>query len=102
MKIGLFSDAHYCHSESLDNTRRPSLSLKKIKEAMDNFKEANVDVCFCLGDLTDHSPADTKESVVSCFKEALSLILSYGIPFHFVPGNHDYLMMTAKEVKNEF
>ena len=102
MKIGLFSDAHYCHSESLDNTRRPSLSLKKIKEAMDNFKEANVDVCFCLGDLTDHSPADTKESVVSCFKEALSLILSYGIPFHFVPGNHDYLMMTAKEVKKEF
>ena len=101
MKIGLFTDAHYCHAESLDNTRRPSLSLMKIKEAMGKFKNEKVDACFCLGDLTDHAPEDSKENVVSCFKEALSLILSYNIPFYFVPGNHDYLMMSGSEVEKE-
>ena len=97
MKIGVFSDAHYCHTESF-GTRRPSLSLAKIREAMDMFREACVDICICLGDLTDHAPEDTKEDVAACFREALALIRSYNIPFYLVPGNHDYLMMTVKEL----
>ncbi len=100
MKIGLFSDAHYCHAESLDNTRRPSLSLGKIKEAMQVFKRENVDYCFCLGDLTDHAPNDSKESVVNCFNKAIAEILSYGIPFFLIPGNHDYLMMSKSDVES--
>ena len=98
MKIGVFSDAHYCHAEVLCDTRRSSLSLAKIREAMDVFRAAGVDACICLGDLTDHAPTDTKEDVVSCFGEILGLIRSYNIPFYLVPGNHDYLMMTADEL----
>ena len=98
MKIGVFTDAHYCHAEVLCNTRRPSLSLAKTREAMDAFRSAGVDACICLGDLTDHGPTDTKEDVVSCFYEMLGLIHSYKIPFYLVPGNHDYLMMTADEL----
>ena len=98
MKIGLFADAHYCHADVLCGTRRPSLSLSKIREAMDVFREASVDTCICLGDLTDHAPKDTKEDVLACFHEALDVIRSYNIPFYLVPGNHDYLMMTADEL----
>jgi len=98
MKIGIFTDAHYCHAEALCGTRRPSLSLSKIREAMEAFRAENVDICICLGDLTDHAPNDTKEGVVACFREALELIRSYGIPFYLVPGNHDYLMLTGDEL----
>jgi alkaline phosphatase len=99
MKIGLFADAHYCHADVLCGTRRPSLSLSKIREAMDVFREASVDTCICLGDLTDHAPKDTKEDVLACFHEALNMIRSYNIPFYLVPGNHDYLTMTAEELE---
>ena len=95
MKIGVFTDAHYCHADVLCGTRRPSLSLSKIREAMDMFREASVDICICLGDLTDHASEDTKEDVLACFHEALDVIRSYNLPFYLVPGNHDYLMMTA-------
>lgn len=99
MKIGLFTDVHYCKAEVLCTNRRPSLSIGKLREAMDAFKAEKVDACLCLGDLTDHAPTDTKEDVVACFREALALIRSYGIPFHFVPGNHDYLMLTGEELE---
>lgn len=99
MKIGVFTDAHYCHSEILCYTRRPSLSLKKIREAMEDFCKNGVELCICLGDLTDHGAEDTKESVAGCFFEALELIRSYGIPFILVPGNHDYLMLNASELE---
>ncbi len=101
MKIGIFADAHYCHADALCGTRRPSLSLLKIREAMDAFSAAGVDICICLGDLTDHAPTDTKEDVLSCFSESLKLINSYHIPFYLVPGNHDYIVMTAEELFEE-
>lgn len=98
MKIGIFTDAHYCHADILCDTRRPFLSIAKIREAMDAFRLNGVDLCICLGDLTDHAPTDTKEDVISCFHEAIELIRSYNIPFYLVPGNHDYLMMSANEL----
>ena len=99
MKIGIFTDVHYCKAEVLCETRRPSMSLGKLKEAMDAFKSASVDFCLCLGDLTDHAEGDTKADVVSCYNEVLNLIFSYEIPFYFVPGNHDYLMLGGKEIE---
>lgn len=98
MKIGLFTDSHYCKAERLCETRCPSLSLHKIQEAMDAFRRDKADICFCLGDLTDHAPTDTKEDVAACYREVMELIHSYGIPFYVVPGNHDYLMMRAEEM----
>ena len=99
MKLGIFTDSHYCNAESMDNTRRPSLSLDKIKDAMKAFADAKVDACFCMGDLTDHAPGNTKEDVVKCFKECVEMIKSYNIPFNFIPGNHDYIIMNHDEVE---
>jgi len=101
MKIGLFSDPHYCRAEVLCKTRRPNLSLRKIRQAMDAFAAAGVDLVFCLGDLTDHAPGDSKADVRENFREIIDLLQAYPLPFYLVPGNHDYLMMTAEEMAEE-
>ena len=98
MKIGVFTDCHYCHTEYLGPTRRPILSLNKVREAMEVFSAQKVDMVFCLGDMTDHNEQSTKDDIISCFNELMSLIEFYHIPFYLVPGNHDYLVMLAEDM----
>ena len=100
MKIGLFSDPHYCKSENIGGGRTPTLSYEKIKEAMTCFKEQKVDMCFCLGDLTDCPQGITKEEALRNLDEILSLIRSYEIPFYLIPGNHDFLLLTREDLAN--
>ena len=95
MRLGIFTDSHYCNEEVLCKTRRPSLSLKKIAEAMDAFGAASVDFCICLGDLID--VGTSKEASLKCCQEAIDLIRSYGIPYRVIPGNHDYSVFSAEE-----
>lgn len=95
MRLGIFTDSHYCKVEVLCKTRRPSLSLKKIAEAMDAFQAASVDFCVCLGDLID--VGTSKEDSLKCCQEAIALIVSYGIPYRVIPGNHDYTVFSAEK-----
>ena len=101
MKIGLFSDPHYCQSDDVGGDRRAKLSYEKIKVAMGKFKESGVELCFCLGDLTDNAQGDTREISKANLKEITELINSFGIPFYLVPGNHDYLMLKREDLKEE-
>ena len=101
MKIGLFTDCHYCHADLIGDSRRSLLSYKKTKEAMEEFAKENVDMVFCLGDITDHNEGCTREEIIFCFKEIIDLIKSYNIPFYLVPGNHDYLVMSASDIESE-
>ena len=96
MKIGLFTDTHYCDAESL-GTRRPSLSYGKVKIAMDQFKAQGVDIVFCLGDLVDCPDGLTREDTLRSLRKILDLIESYEIPFYMVPGNHDYIALTGAD-----
>ena len=96
MKVALFTDPH-CSPTKINGSRRPSLSRGKIVEAMEAFREAEAEICFCLGDLTDTADEDTRESVCARITELSGMIRSYGIPFHLVPGNHDYLEATAED-----
>ena len=98
MKIGLFSDPHYCKIERLGETRMPALSYNKVKEAMEHFKAQKVDICFCLGDLTDSPEGVTKDDAKRNLEEILCLINSYGIPFYLVPGNHDFITLTREDL----
>ena len=98
MKLGLFSDPHYCKAELLGKNRRPKRSLERMREAMEVFRAEGVDACICLGDFTDCAPGDTKEAVLSNFSEALALVRSYEIDFTLIPGNHDYLMLTGEDL----
>ena len=94
MKIGLFADSHYCNKESIGN-RKPMLSFEKIKTAMESFKQNEVDLIICLGDLVDE--CDTKSENVDCIKQLCEMIYSYNIPFFSLMGNHDYQNFTRKE-----
>ncbi len=97
MKIALFTDPH-CSPTEINGTRRPSLSEGKIKEAMEAFRTAGAEICFCLGDLTDTADEDTHESVCARISHLSGMIRSFGIPFYLVPGNHDYLEATAEDM----
>lgn len=87
MKIGVFADPHYCMADRRCGTRRPILSLGKIREAMGAFREAKVDLCICMGDLVDRG--ETPEEPIRCLSEAMELIRGSGIPYRIIPGNHD-------------
>lgn len=101
MKIGLFSDPHYCHLEDVGGGRKPLASYNKIKEAMESFKAQGVDLCFCLGDLVDCPQGTTKEECKKNLRDIMSLINSYGIPFYLVHGNHDFLGLSEKDFEME-
>ena len=101
MKIGLFSDPHYCNRSDVGGDRRASLSYDKIKEAMSAFKEANVSLCICMGDLTDCPEGDTKEDAKRNLSTIMGLINSYGIPFYLVVGNHDCIALSPEDFKFE-
>ncbi len=97
MKLGLFSDPHACNREVTCGTRRPALSYGKIREAMEAFRDAEVDGVVCLGDLVDE--CDTMEENVKAVTELAAMIRSYGIPFRYVMGNHDYQNFTREEFR---
>lgn len=87
MKLGLFTDPHYCTKDVTCGTRRPVLSYGKIREAMDAFRDARVDLVVCLGDLMDD--CGSPEANTQKLREVSALIRSYGIPFYCLMGNHD-------------
>ena len=99
MKIGLFTDCHYNKATEIGGGRRPAESYGKIKISMEAFKENGVDICFCLGDMTDHVEGDTREEIVDSLNKLADLIFSFGIPFYLIPGNHDYLMTSGEDIK---
>lgn len=99
MKIGLFTDPHYCKADDLGLNRRPVFSLGKIKEAMEAFSRQGVEICFCLGDLVDRAKGDTKNDVLENLRSVWDLISSFEIPFYLVPGNHDFVDLTRKDFK---
>ncbi len=94
MKIGLFTDSHYCDKETTcSGTRFPRQSFEKIKNAMENFRDC--DLVISLGDLVDD--CDDTEKNIKKIKEITELIRSYGIPFISLMGNHDYQNFTREE-----
>lgn len=95
MRLGLFADPHYCRADVLCRTRRPRLSLDKIRAAMEAFAASGVELCICMGDLIDH--CDSAEESRQCLDEVMSLIRSYPLPFRLLPGNHDYGVFSAEE-----
>jgi len=95
MRLGLFTDPHYCNKELTCRNRRPVLSYGKVLEAMEHFRAAHVDLVLCLGDLID----DCGDKQLNAEKtvELISLIRSYDIPFYSLMGNHDAHVFTKEE-----
>lgn len=94
MKLGLFSDPHYCDKE-MNSPRRFMQSYGKIEIAMEYFKKNGADMIICLGDLVDD--CRNYEDNVRSIEKITTLIRSYGIPFYCLMGNHDYQNFTREE-----
>ncbi|MBO5287180.1 MAG: metallophosphoesterase [Clostridia bacterium] len=101
MKIGLFTDIHYCETDYLGELRQPRLAFKRTCSIMEHFKAEGVELCFCLGDLTDHAEGNTRSDIYACYKKIMDMIKSYEIPFYLVPGNHDYLMLSESDLVSQ-
>lgn len=100
MKIGIFSDLHFCSSEYLGLGREPKRGFERLTLALNDFKQNEVDFCVCLGDMVDKSEGDTKDEVLGYLSECMQKIRALEIPFYLVPGNHDFLMLTREDFKS--
>lgn len=87
IKVGIFTDPHTSLDVVSGKTRRPSLSIGKIKRIMDIFKAEGVEYVLCLGDTADGCGG--VEYAAEMVKIVMDLIRSYGIPTHAIIGNHD-------------
>ena len=95
MRIGLFTDSHYCNKEMLGEGRRPALGYERIENELPKFKDNGVDLVICLGDLVDdcHNEKENIEMV----RKISSMIRSFGMDFYCLMGNHDYQNFTREE-----
>jgi len=98
LKIGLFSDSHYCKEPVPEKGRNSFLSFEKIREAMEDFKKNRADLVMCLGDMGDIG--EHRENSQKDLKELVEMIRSYGIPFLYVAGNHDFKVAYIEELGN--
>lgn len=87
VKVGIFTDPHSSLYVISTRTRRPSLSIGKIKRIMDIFKAEGVEYVLCLGDLIDD--CGSEEQTGEMIRIIMDLVRSYGMPFYTLYGNHD-------------
>lgn len=87
MKIGLFSDTHYCDRAIVNGDRKPRVAFDRLAAALDAFQKEQVSLVVCLGDMINYN-GDKAESRASLTKIS-TLIRNAGIPCVCCMGNHD-------------
>lgn len=87
MKIGLFSDTHYCDRDIVNGDRKPKVAFARLGEALAEFKRNGVELVVCLGDLINYN-GDIDESRNS-LAEISSLVRNSGLKCVCCMGNHD-------------
>lgn len=95
MKLGLFTDPHYCDKEVGQGGRCPKDSLRKIREAMDFFKEEKCNLVVCLGDLIDSDVSHQQE--IDNLQAVKQIIDASGLQTVVLMGNHDAQVFTDEE-----
>jgi alkaline phosphatase len=85
--LGIFTDTHYCHKPD-DGERFFQNSLDKMRNLTRLFRERQVDLTFCLGDLIDTEEND-KDAAALRLEEALAVWRTVSVPLYLCPGNHD-------------
>jgi manganese-dependent ADP-ribose/CDP-alcohol diphosphatase len=98
MKIGLIADPHYCSREVLCGRRRPILSLRKLQDAVREFRRQGVELIICLGDLVDSD--ESMEKNRENLKLASSVLTDSGIECRLCMGNHDAFIFDKEEFRD--
>ena len=47
MKIGIFTDTHYCDLDLLEQDRKPRYAYAAVKMAFEDFKAQDVQIAVC-------------------------------------------------------
>ena len=89
MKIGIFTDAHYCSREGYQD------SFTKIEEALIGFVKEGCAFAVFLGDLVDKENSGEEE--LANLREISALFNKYPIKTYVVVGNHDTLNFEKSE-----
>lgn len=97
MKLGIFTDPHYGVLKEDLVTRRPSMSLNKLKTVVGKFKEAQVDAIICLGDWITIYP--DRDVMTDCLLKMAEVAKSVNIPIYTCMGNHDGEVFSKEEFK---
>ena len=95
MKLGIFTDPHYALADRLTGTRRPRLSIGKVREAMAAFQQAKVDAILCLGDWI--SLWGGREETADRLREFAEEVQKPGLPVYTCMGNHDREAFSREE-----
>lgn len=95
MKIGIFTDTHYCKLTLLEQERNPSRAYDAVKTAFDEFKRHSVETAVCLGDLVHFH--DGFDESIRHLERISDLINSYGIPIYHCMGNHDNEIVSGED-----
>ncbi len=95
VKIGIFTDTHYCALETLEQNRKPQRVYESVKTAYEDFKQQGVSLAVCLGDFI-HYNNGLDESKMH-LKKLAGLIHSFDIPTVVCVGNHDNEVMSAED-----
>ena len=95
MKLGLFTDPHYCYKEVGQGGRCPMASLGKIRDAMAYFRQENCDLVICLGDLIDSDVSRQQE--IDNLLAVKEVIDGANLKTIVLMGNHDAQVFTEAE-----
>lgn len=94
LKIGLLTDVHYADIPATDK-RNTRASLGRVRQAVKDFREQDVDVVVCLGDLI-HSGPDV-ETERRYLQAIVAELRNVARPIYFCLGNHCVDRLTKAE-----
>ena len=95
MKLGVFTDPHYALADRVTGTRRPRLSMSKLREALDAFRAAEVNAILCRGDWINLW--GSREEMEARLREFASELRKTGLPVYTCMGNHDREVFSREE-----
>ena len=88
LRFGVLSDAHYADRDMLIN-RYYRQSIPKMREAVDQFANSNLDFIIELGDLKDMGEDKDPVAALGFLDEIEDVLQTFEGPVYHVLGNHD-------------
>lgn len=87
-RVGLINDLHY----GFPADRDPDWIEPGIRELVDRFNDADLDIVVALGDMIEHGTAEEDRERLGRLSEILD---GLDAPLYAIPGNHDVINMEA-------
>lgn len=90
MDLGVVTDVHYSKQREDRGNRQYRASRDKFERAVQDFRDADVDMFVSLGDIIDGD--------IYSYDDLEALLDTLDVPVYSVMGNHDYLDVSGSPV----